>query len=390
MASTSEVPLRWPAEYNVLPKEVFHREDVYRAELEKIFYGPEWHPLAHVSEIPNKGDFKTLQIGEAPVLIVHGDDGKVRVFFNSCSHRGTQLQICPRGNAKEFECPYHRWLYNLRGDLIGAPGTDDFEPKFRKQDFGLRELPSGQASGLIFATCSDKAPPLEKFLNGATEYLSKALGDGRLKLIGYQKTVYGTNWKEYNDNEGYHPPLLHRAFRLLKWAGGKGTNGVTEYGHKVMEAEVQQPKPGFLDDHSLVEFRDTSTPLRSIIVSFWPMTTIVKHMDVINIRYAFPLSQDDTEVHYAYYAHQDDSPELVQHRVRQASNLLGPSGFISLEDGAVFSRVHNGSRTLGTLSFQKGYEGKPLEAPCFVGQNDEASNLIRWELYRRSMGFERG
>jgi hypothetical protein len=56
----------------------------------------------------------------------------------------------------------------------------------------------------------------------------------------------------------------------------------------------------------------------------------------------------------------------------------------------VFSRVHNGSRSLGTLSFQKGYEGKPLEAPCFVGQNDEASNLIRWELYRRSMGFERG
>jgi hypothetical protein len=95
-------------------------------------------------------------------------------------------------------------------------------------------------------------------------------------------------------------------------------------------------------------------------------------------------------VHYAYYAHQDDSPDLVQHRVRQASNLLGPSGFISLEDGAVFSRVHNGSRSLGTLSFQKGYDGKPLEAPCFVGQNDEASNLIRWELYRRSMGFERG
>ena len=89
MTSASEVSVRWPAEFNVLPKEVFHRRDVYEAELSRIFYGTEWHPLAHVSEIPRKGDFKTLQIGEAPVLIVHGDDDRIRVFYNSCPHRGT-------------------------------------------------------------------------------------------------------------------------------------------------------------------------------------------------------------------------------------------------------------------------------------------------------------
>jgi hypothetical protein len=94
-------------------------------------------------------------------------------------------------------------------------------------------------------------------------------------------------------------------------------------------------------------------------------------------------------VHYAYFSHQDDSPELLAHRIRQASNLLGPSGFISLEDGAVFSRIHGGSRTLGTVAFQKGYQGKPLTAPCFVAQNDEASNLLRWERYRQTMGFDR-
>jgi phenylpropionate dioxygenase-like ring-hydroxylating dioxygenase large terminal subunit len=384
------VSVRWPAQYNVLPKEVFHRRDVYEAELQKICYGPEWHPLAHLSEVPNKGDFKTLQIGEAPVLIVHGDDDKVRVFYNSCPHRGTQLQICARGSTKEIECPYHRWLFSLRGELLGASGMDQFEPNFRKENYGLKELRSGNFNGLVFATCSEEAPELAVFLKGTTDYLQKALSeDGRLKLIGYQKTIYATNWKEYGDNEGYHPPLLHRAFRLLRWQGGKGSNGVTEGGHKVVEAEVQPPKAVFLNDQSLVEFRDKSGPPRSIVVSLWPMTTIVKHMDVINIRYAFPLSQDETEVHYAYYAHQDDSEELLVHRIRQASNLLGPSGFISLEDGAVFSRVHAGSRTLGTVAYQKGYEGKPLSAPCFVGQNDEASNLLRWERYRTTMGFDR-
>jgi phenylpropionate dioxygenase-like ring-hydroxylating dioxygenase large terminal subunit len=388
--SASDITVHWPAQFNTLPKDVFHRRDVYEAELAKIFYGPEWHPLAHVSEIPNKGDFKTLQIGEAPVLIVHGDDDKIRVFYNSCPHRGTQLQICARGHAKELECPYHRWLFSLKGELLGAPGIKEFAPSFRKEDFGLTELRSSVVAGVVFATCSNKAPALDDFVSGATDYLAKALGgDGRLSLIGYQKTVYCANWKEYNDNEGYHPPLLHRAFQLMKWQGGKGSNGVTEYGHKVMEAEVQQPQPGFLEDHSLVEFRDPSSPRRSVIVSFWPMTTITKHLDVINIRYAFPRGPEETEVHYAYFAHQDDSPELYAHRVRQASNLLGPSGFISLEDGAVFSRVHGGSRALGTVAFQKGYMDKPLQAPCFVAQNDEASNLIRWEHYRKSMGFSR-
>ena len=64
MTFANEAPVRWPAEFNVLPKEVFHRRDVYEAELARIFYGAEWHPLAHISEIPNKGDLKTLQILE--------------------------------------------------------------------------------------------------------------------------------------------------------------------------------------------------------------------------------------------------------------------------------------------------------------------------------------
>ncbi|MEJ1968632.1 MAG: Rieske (2Fe-2S) protein [Rhizomicrobium sp.] len=100
--------IRWPSKFNEIPKEVFHREDVYRLELERIFMGPEWHMVAHRAELANPGDYKTFQIGEAPVLIVHGEDGKLRVFQNACPHRGTQLATCPRGSGRKIECPYHR------------------------------------------------------------------------------------------------------------------------------------------------------------------------------------------------------------------------------------------------------------------------------------------
>ncbi len=93
-------------------------------------------------------------------------------------------------------------------------------------------------------------------------------------------------------------------------------------------------------------------------------------------------------MHYAYFAHADDDAELVQHRIRQASNLIGPSGFISLEDGAVFNRLHVGSASDGNVAFQKGVRG-PIAAPYTLDKGDEAGNLIRWEHYRQAMGFAR-
>ena len=391
MTSSNKLEFRWPEHFSEIPKEAFHRDDIYRAELERIFYGPEWHLLAHVSEIPEPGDFKTLDLGEAPLLILRGDDGVIRVFNNSCPHRGTQLATRARGNAPDITCPYHRWNFNNRGELVAAPGIERFPKDFRKQDYGMRELRSEIRHGLVFATCGVETDSLDIFLGEGDDYLFKLLGEGAdLCLLGYQKTVFATNWKEYGDNEGYHAPLLHRAFSLLKWQGGKGTQCVTERGHKLIEAELGDTQnDGFLDDNSLVEFRDENAPKRSIVVNLFPMTVLTRHLDVINIRFSFPRSRDETEVHYAYFAPADDDETMYDHRLRQASNLLGPSGLISLEDGAVFNRLHRGSNTLGTVAFQKGAD-EVLNAPCFVEQNDEASNLIRWERYRDIMGFRRG
>jgi anthranilate 1,2-dioxygenase large subunit len=391
MPSTeSTVRLSWPGKINQIPKSVFHREDIFKAELERIFHGPEWHPLAHACEVPKPGDFKTMTLGEVPVLVVHGDDGQLRVFANSCPHRGTQLKTCSRGSATEIECPYHRWAFNTRGDLLGAPGMRDFPESFRKEDYGLRPIRSAQVYGIVFATLSDSVADLDTYLGDTKPYIARAMGgDGRLKLLGYQKVSYSTNWKEYADNEGYHAPLLHSAFRLLKWQGGKGEQFMTENAHKVIAADLAHaPDSGFLNDHSLIQARDTKTPPQSTIVSLFPVSIILRHLDVMNLRFAMPISADETEVHYAYFAHDDDDAEMAHHRLRQASNLLGPSGLISLEDGAVFNRLHVGAHSQGNVAFQKGVRDG-MELPRVLQQNDEAGNLVRWEHYREAMGFDR-
>jgi phenylpropionate dioxygenase-like ring-hydroxylating dioxygenase large terminal subunit len=383
-------PVRWPAKINEIPKDIFDREDVFRMELERIFYGPEWHPVAHTGEIPNVGDFKTFHIGERPLLVVHGQDGQIRVFYNACSHRGTLLETNNRGNKTEFECPYHRWLFDSTGALRGCPGKEDFSPSFTMEDSGLAQVRSAIVGGLIFATLHDATPDIDTWLGRTQPALLQLLGgDGRLKLLGYQKVSYDCNWKAYVDNDGYHAPLLHLAFKLMGWQGGKGEQIVTENGHLAFDSELTIPsRIEALEDSSIVQFKGDPDSKGSIVVSTFPITVFTKHMDMLNIRYAFPKGPRGVEVHYTYFARDDDSPELLAHRTRQSANLLGPSGLISLEDAAIFTRIDLGNRSPGNAIFQKGVTDE-YKLEFNVKQNDESGNLPRWEHYRKRMGFRR-
>jgi anthranilate 1,2-dioxygenase large subunit len=382
--------LVWPKKLSEVPREVFHREDIFQQELARIFYGPEWHPVAHAAELPKVGDFKTARVGQAEVLVYRVADSSIRVFENVCPHRGTQLKTCARGSGTKIECPYHRWQFTIEGDLIGAPHMQDFPSTFRRENYGLRRVQSEVRHGIVFVTFGDEAPPIDEYLLTVAHFIGMAIPEGEaLRFLGYQKVLFDTNWKEYSDQEGYHAPLLHKAFQILKWRGGAGERWVTKYGHGAVHAQLREPpKTTILKDDSLIRVRDPSVATRSVVIALFPLGAILRHIDVITLRYAIPLSPHQTEVHYAYFARQDDDAAMARHRVRQASNLLGPSGFISLEDGAVFNRLHRGSSTPGVVEFQKGV-GRNLNPPCEISTNDECGNLVKWERYRQIMGFER-
>ncbi|WP_332812716.1 aromatic ring-hydroxylating oxygenase subunit alpha [Sphingomonas sp.] len=374
-----------------MPKEVFVRDDIYQAELERIFYGPEWHPVAHESEVPNNGDYKTTNLAGVPLLIARGQDGVVRVFYNSCSHRGNQVETAPMGNKKEFECPYHRWLFSTEGKLIGCSNEREFSPGFDRKDYPLAQPRTSSFYGLIFVTMSPETEDLDDFLGDLKNTLRELMaGDGRLKLLGYQKVRYGSNWKAYADNDGYHAPLLHQAFKLLNWQGGQGRQYATTHrGHLGMEAALSIPKGhNALQDPSIIEFKGQDPSVGSRVVNIFPTFVGTKHLDVINLRFANPVSVMEVEVHYAYFAHEDDDEDMLRHRLRQSSNLLGPSGLISMEDASIFHRIHIGSRAPGSAIFQKGvHDSQRLETQFL--QNDETGNLPRWDYYREIMGFDR-
>ena len=389
-AENGRQPVIWPAKANHVPKEVFVRPDIFEEELRRIFYGPEWLLVAHESEIPNQGDFKTSRVGQVPLLITRDRENRVNVLYNSCSHRGAQVETAPMGNKFRFACPYHRWSYDSAGRLVGCPNKPgDYPDNFDRSDYPLARPRTALVHGLVMVTFSEAAPPIDVYLEGLHDSIAEVLaGNGRLRLLGYQKVLLKANWKTYADNDTYHAGLLHAAFRMLNWQGGKGYQEANARGHRVYVGELSLPEAvDRLHDPSLIEHRSGGDLSRgSVSVRFFPVSGMTRHLDSISIRFANPLSIDETEVHYTYFAHIDDDEDLIRHRVRQASNLLGPCGLVSMEDAAVFHRLHSGSRTPGDAVFQMGVTDE-YEIPSEFGQNDESSNLPGWEYYRKVMGF---
>ena len=371
---------------NVVPRELYEDPDLYPLELERIFRGPIWHVVAHRAEIPQPLDFKTAYVGDVPIIVNHGQDGQIRAFLNSCAHRGTMVESRLRGSAPGFHCPYHRWSYDSKGCLTQCPGMEDFPEYFRKEDFGLKTVRVAEHYGLIFVTLHPDTPPLADYLGPVADPLRDALGgDGRLKLLGYQKVLYDCNWKVYVDQDGYHPPLLHAAFRLLNWQGGKGSIQSTDDANTAFVYEAAPYKDnGFLKDASVAQVKGRNKS-GGRVISLFPLSIVTDHLDVLNPRFARPVDARRTEVHFAYFAHQDDDPEYLRHRVRQAANLLGPSGLISLDDATVFLRIQKAAAARVPNSFLKGV--REDSDPHHAGQNSELSNVLWWNVYRRHMGL---
>jgi len=379
---------RWPdLAPNVIPREIFSRQDVYELELERIFRGPTWHLIAHAAELPEPSGFKSAYCGDVPLIISRGTDGRIRSFRNACAHRGTMVETRLRGTARSFQCPYHRWTFDSSGKLVGCPGEEDFPESFRREDFGLHEVRTEEFLGLIFVTLDPRTESLDDYMGDTKDAVRESLGgDGNLQLLGYQKALFNCNWKIHVDQDGYHPPLLHSAFRLMNWQGGQGEINFDSRANMVLTYEtVPYSDNGFLNDPSVVEVKRRHRLNKSRVITLFPANFLADHLDTINMRFIRPLAPDKTEVHYTYFARKDDDPEYLRHRIRQSSNLLGPAGLVSFDDATVFLRTTRADSARVDNTFLKGYRDAGL--PDHWPQNTEAPNIVRWQAYREMMGL---
>jgi glycine betaine catabolism A len=94
---------------STLPGKYYRSEEIYRQEIERIFYEC-WLCIGRADQIPEPGDLIVQTVGEESLLIVRGQDGVARAFYNVCRHRGSQLCAdAPGRHLNSISCPYHAW-----------------------------------------------------------------------------------------------------------------------------------------------------------------------------------------------------------------------------------------------------------------------------------------
>jgi phenylpropionate dioxygenase-like ring-hydroxylating dioxygenase large terminal subunit len=229
------------SERGIISREVFVSDEVYQAEIERIFTRT-WLFVGHESQIPNPGDFVTSRMGEESVILCRDRDAKVHVFLNTCRHRGMKVCRYDEGNTPVFTCPYHAWSYSLKGELVGVPGYQSYyEGILDRSQWGLVEVPQmAFYKGTIWANWDKDAAPLLDYLGGIREHLDDVLdsrdgSEGGAEVIaGIQKWTIPSNWKFGVENfigDTYHGTPTHRSVSLVgigtsARSGKKGRRGI--------------------------------------------------------------------------------------------------------------------------------------------------------------------
>ncbi len=203
-----------------LPLWCYTGEKFAEAEKERIFL-PSWNLMEREEVAPDPGDYHTMDFFGVPLIVTRGKDGKIRVFANTCRHRGARIAD-GKGNCKAFRCPYHFWSYGLDGHLIGAPNYRDPDGRpliddSNKHEFNLAEIESGTWGGFIFVRFRKGPLTLEQHLGRFVDQLaSHRLEDMRVA----RKLVFDmdANWKCFVENyiDAYHIPYVHKD-SLARW-----------------------------------------------------------------------------------------------------------------------------------------------------------------------------
>lgn len=102
-------------------REMFTDPRLFELEMKHIFEG-NWIYLAHESQIPEKNDYYTTQMGRQPIFIARNKDGQLNAFINACSHRGAMLCRFKSGNKATYTCPFHGWTFNNSGQAAQGEG----------------------------------------------------------------------------------------------------------------------------------------------------------------------------------------------------------------------------------------------------------------------------
>lgn len=197
------------AQATTLPGAAYTDQTFFELEQQRVF-ATSWVPVAIADQV-SAGRLTVRTVAQRSILLTRNDHGELRGFLNSCRHRGTQLAETDCDFSGTIRCPYHRWGYDLDGNLIATPQFDEVPIEgFDRADYPLHDVRVAEWGVLVFVCMDPTTAPLDEWL-----------GDLPARAAGYRLNEWRSvdtsdveiqaNWKLITENfqEYYHLNWVH-------------------------------------------------------------------------------------------------------------------------------------------------------------------------------------
>ena len=192
-----------------MPAARYTSAQYYALETQYVFR-QSWLFAGHMDEIPEPGCYMRWHNAGDPIVIVHGMDGEVRAFYNTCRHRGAPVVTQDKGRSARLMCGYHNWTYKTDGTLTGVSERQDFAPDFDLSCRGLIPVRCEMLGNIIFVNFDPEAMTLREWMGPLLDEWDEFALD-RVKLAARHSFDLNCNWKVAMEAnmEVYHVPFIH-------------------------------------------------------------------------------------------------------------------------------------------------------------------------------------
>ena len=317
---------KFPASHYV-DSRIYTDQSVFEEEKEKLFKSS-WIIACHESEIEKAYDYRlfTHPTG-VPLIIVRGEDMKVRSFYNICPHRGNTILYDPAGNAKRMTCIFHAWSFDARGNCIDiSRGEQGYQDRYCKEDAGLREVRAEVGfGGFVWVNLDDAGCTLKEYIGPALDMLEPHMQEP-MEVFHFHKAIVDTNYKLWHDtNSEFYHDFVHYFNRITgmmqpgyfdrKYVGypnGHASVGSMEIKYDAYAGSKKRAVgwPGL-------------APGGWILIDIFPGMTYNLRTSVLRIDTVVPLGPNKLMVEFRGLGLKSDTPEQRAERIFDHNTIWG-------------------------------------------------------------------
>ncbi|WP_374284963.1 aromatic ring-hydroxylating dioxygenase subunit alpha [Novosphingobium sp.] len=333
-----------------LPGWIYHDPEFFAVEMDRVIR-PSWQIVCHESDIPNSGDYRTIDYLGESVIAIRDDQGRIGAFTNVCRHRAMRLVAGPSGCARKLVCPYHAWTFEPDGRLTGVPMKGDY-PALKLEENGLHRVEVELWRGFVFVRLEDAGFPSVAEMMAPFEAEIEPYKFEAMRRIGDVRTRdRAVNWKNVGDNysDNLHIPVSHdgltrlfgRTYRIEAhgWADRLYGDVVADERQNLWEKFYRKHLPR-------VEHLSDEAQGRWLYYKLWPNMAFDIYADQIDFMQWLPTSPTTCVLREMVFALPDDRREMKL--VRYANWRI--NRVVNAEDTCLITNVQNGmmSKSYGT------------------------------------------